>query len=163
RLERTLLPPFRTSYLVPRTSYLAPRTSYLVSRTSRSQVSSPESRVQILTPTSSPFHPEPRPVIITSGRRSPLRLGAHARKGHLPRTPWRLPRPHHPSHPPRHQRDQGPHPRHRPRLRRRGRDHRGRRHGRRHRGPALPRGDPPDAQRRGPPRHRRHSRHPPPL
>ena len=34
--------------------------------------------------------------------------------------------------------------------RRRGRDHRSRRHGRRHRGPAVPRGDPPDAPRRGP-------------
>src|SRR5438034_1006467 len=73
----------RTSYLVPRTSYLVPRTSYLVPRTSPSQVLSPESRVQILTPTSSPFHPEPRPVIIFSGRRSPLRLGVHDSQVHL--------------------------------------------------------------------------------
>src|SRR5207247_9317620 len=45
RLERTLLPPSRTSYLVPRTSYLVPRTSYLVPHTS------------YLLPRTSPPHP----------------------------------------------------------------------------------------------------------
>ena len=43
------------------------------------------------------------------------------------------------------------------------RHRRGRRHRRRHRGPAFPGGDPPDAQRGGPPGHALHPRDPPAL
>ena len=70
--------------------------------------------------------------------------------GHRQGAPRRLPRRHHPGHPPHHQRDQGADRARRPRRRSGRRHRRGRRDGRRHREPAVPRGDPPDAQGRRP-------------
>ncbi len=68
--------------------------------------------------------------------------------GHRQGAPRRLPRRHGPGHPAHHQRDQGTDPAADPRRARRRRHRRGRRDGRRHREPAVPRGDPPDAQGR---------------
>ena len=64
--------------------------------------------------------------------------------------PRRLPRRHRPGHPAHHQRDQGADPARGPRRASRRGDRRGRRDRRRHREPAVPRGDPPDAQGRRP-------------
>ena len=70
--------------------------------------------------------------------------------GHRQGTPRRLSRRHRPGHPPHHQRDQGADRAGRPRRRPGRRHRRGRRDRRRHREPAVPRGDPPDAQGRRP-------------
>src|SRR5438046_10115488 len=60
RLERTLLPPSRTSHLVPRTSY--PRTSHLVPRPSPSSPLPSHPSLLPLTPPPCTLHPQPLPL-----------------------------------------------------------------------------------------------------
>ena len=88
--------------------------------------------------------------------------GQHHHRPHLPGDPRqgaarRLSGRHHPGRPPRHQRDQGVHPRGQRGLRFRA--VRDRRHGRRHRGPAVLRGDPPARQRSAAPSRNLHPPH----
>ena len=99
----------------------------------------------------------PRPGALRAlHRREPLAALQRDDRPHLPGrhrqgAPGRLPGRHGPGDPPHHERDQGADPARQPRRRRRRGHRRGGRDGRRHREPAVPRGDPPDAQGRGAP------------